>query len=86
MCRVLHATVGGVGLGSSVCFSAGWIVFIWHLTEAFRHLTAPGWLAFCTGLSVSFLLPLGFVRGLAGVLCVIKPNRAKGASGADCGV
>jgi hypothetical protein len=67
MCRVLHATVWRVGLGSSVFFSAGWIFFIWHLTDAFRHLTATGWIAFFTGLSVSFLLPLGFVRGLAGV-------------------
>jgi hypothetical protein len=68
MCRVLHATVWGVGLGSSVFFSAGWVFFIWHLTDAFRHLTATGWIVFFTGLSVSFLLPLGLVRGLAGVL------------------
>lgn len=68
MGRVLHATVWAVGLGSSVFFSAGWVFVIWHLTDAFRHLTATGWIAFFTGLSVSFLLPLGFVRGLAGVL------------------
>jgi hypothetical protein len=68
MCRVLHATVWGVALGSSVFFSAGWVFFIWHLTDAFRHLTATGGIVFFTGLSISFLLPLGFVRGLAGVL------------------
>jgi hypothetical protein len=62
--RVLHAMMWVVSLGNGMFFSVGWILFVWHLTDSFRHINYAGWIIFFEGLALAFLLPLWFVRGL----------------------
>jgi len=58
MYRVLHAMVWVVSLGNGMFFSVEWILFVWHLTDSFRHINYAGWIVLLRGTRACLLAPL----------------------------